>query len=908
MRTTFQSFRSVSRSGRVVTMFYWLRILLLALMLTASANVCSAATAESRAFDKAAAKFTHGMWEFAAQDFGAFVTNFPTSFRVPEAILFQAEALIKNRNFEEGINLLSANRHRAGELGDLYLYWIAQGHLGQTNYEAAAQTFATLLEQFPESTNRMEAIVARASAFARQERWSKVTELLGATNSLFRSMAATNTSDWVPRGFLLLGEAQLLEGKPHEAEEAIAGLDLSKLKNDFLWQRWHLQTRIKLAENKIDDARAAATNLLAAAEASGNGRLRGETYSLIGSIFERTKSFDRAIGWYEQNLTNSVPVEQQRLALLKIAELSLSQMSSQAPGASQNQAADAVRRLERYQRDYPNSPAGDTVLLTLGELHLKQAVTSLEIATNQLSMALAQFDALLRDHPNSSLAGKALLGRGWCLWYAGDMVAAEAAFGAAIGKLPVSESQAVARFKLGDSYFNAKDFDRAFESYRELVATYETTPDIRPALLEQALYQATRAALAVTNLTGAAEAMEKLLDWYPNGLMGDRVLFLVAEGYARHSRPAAARELFERFENYFGPTNALLPQVRLAISRTYEREGNWSAAISNYNAWITTFPDHPQLAEAKFARAWDLAMSGADTNALAAFTSFVSDFPEHELAPRAKWWIGDYYFRQGNNPKAEENYPWTTNYANSELYFPAHLRAGMAAMARISYKDAISYFTALMKSTDPRCTEELRIKGALAAGDAYMARNEPGSTNRLSDLEEAAECFRFVIKTYPGRPEVPHAWGRLGDCFKEMASANPKNYERAIEAYNKVLTATNASTGTWRQAKVALGVVAEARAEKRQGPEQQELLKEALRQYSDAFFGETLRRNQADDLFWYQKAGMETAQLAERLGENAQAAEVYRTLLKIPNLSTAVQTTINRRLLKVREQTASAKP
>ena len=53
---------------------------------------------------------------------------------------------------------------------------------------------------------------------------------------------------------------------------------------------------------------------------------------------------------------------------------------------------------------------------------------------------------------------------------------------------------------------------------------------------------------------------------------------------------------------------------------------------------------------------------------------------------------------------------------------------------------------------------------------------------------------------------------------------------------------------------------------------------------------------------------METAQLAEKLGEMAQAAEVYRTLLKVPNLSPAVQTTLNRRLLKIREQSAALKP
>lgn len=872
----------------VQSVMAWRRYMLLFLVCAGVMPLRAASgNAENNAFNSAARKFNNELWSLAAQDFSVFVTNFPTSFRVPEAVLFQAQALVKDRRYTAAVDVLKANQHRALELGDLYLYWIAHAHMGNSNFPAAAGAFAELIQQFPESTNCLEAVIGQATALARMEAWPDVTGLLNSTNQPFRIEAHWNTNAWMARGWILLGEAELKLGRPEHAAEAVGRLNQLNLTPEAAWRRLHLQTRIDLTSGRMDEARTAATNLLPLAQQAGSPALRAETFELLGGIFERMKRVEDAVACYEQNLTNGVPVEHQRTALFKITELS--------------RPADAVRRLEQFRRDFPQSQASDGVLLALGELQLKQAATGAEVQTNLLLQAQTHFDLLLTNFPGSSLAGKAWLGKGWCLWYSTNYPAAGAAFRNAMERLPLPEDQAVARFKLADTFFSAGQLQPALQAYQDVVNTYAAVPEVKHGLLEQALYQAVRAAVALTNLPAATNALHQLLEWYPDGLMGDRCLFLVAEGFAQNNEPVRARELLIEFEERFADAGSpLLPQVGMAVSRTYEREGNWAAAITNYDAWIASYTNHPQVPEVQFARAWDTAMAGSETNALELFDQFVRKYPGHDLAPRARWWIGDYFFKQGNYGKAEENYPYTTNYAGSDLFFLAHLRAGAAAMARLSYKDAISYFTNVI--ANPRSPNDLKVKAAIAAGDACMARNEAGASNRIADLEEAAGYFNLVLKSFPTNAQAPLAWGRLGDCFKEMGLQNPRAYDRAVEAYNKVITAETATTGMRRQAKIGIGIIAEARAEGKGGAEQHALREEALAHYADAFEFEEIRRDEANDAFWYQKAGLETARMAELLGKWPQAVNIYRSLQATPNLPPAVHATLERRRLRALEQ------
>ena len=226
--------------------------------------------------------------------------------------------------------------------------------------------------------------------------------------------------------------------------------------------------------------------------------------------------------------------------------------------------------------------------------------------------------------------------------------------------------------------------------------------------------------------------------------------------------------------------------------------------------------------------------------------------------------------------------------------------AGRAAMARTDYKGAIGYFSDLFNNAG--CPSDLKVQAMFAAADAYVSRTDAGATNRPVDLKEAVNLLKAIADSGTNAQSI-RASGRLGYCYQELGS-----FDEAAEAYRKVISSPLATLGAQRQARVGLGIIAEKKAEGKSGPEQQALLKEALSNYVDAFtFERELRNGEQNDSFWLQKAGLESARLAEALGEWPQAINLYSELQNTKDLSAAMRSTLDKKIAKAREHMVSVK-
>jgi TolA-binding protein len=878
-------------------MGYWCRWLLMLVTLIGGGNrLVAASAAENRAFNAAGKAFNLGAWEYADTKYAEFVQKYPKSARLPEAILLQAESQYHLDRPDNVLSLLSTNLNRAGRFQDEYLYLMAQAQFRNSNYLAAAETFARVIQDFPDSAKRLAASVGQATAFTRLKEWSLALELLEMTNGVFQQSArSTPTNAWVTQGFLVAGEAHLARRDYDAVEPALSFLDRPGLTPELSWRREYLLGRLQLGRGQTAQALQTATNLLALADVPPlPPRLTAESRAFQAAVFEEMNLPTNAIAAYEANLATNAPVDQQRQALLKIAELKLALDRPENP-------PEAIKTLEQYLEQHPASPAADMAVLAMGELRLKQAVTAagtnagaltpagLAAVTNFLAQAVNRFDLLTNTFPNSPLVGKALLNKGWCFWQAGelgrsqglgstaDFARSHDAFQLAVAKLPFSEDQAVARFKWADAQFELNDWAGALTNYEFLVTNYVSRPEVKPHLIESALYQIVLVALT-NDLAAATRAMHRILDWYPDGFAGPHCLLLVGQGMTQQSDPAGARALFTEFETRF-PGSPLLPLVRLAVARSFEQENNWDAAVRQYADWIGTFTNHEELARAEFCRARDCFKAGQETNALALFTNFVARFPSNELARQTQWWIGGYYFNLPDFQNAEKNYQLVytqlTNLPPSELTYQAQMMAGRAAMARLGYSDAIrDYFMPLAANTN--CSPGLRDEAVFAWGDALVSRD---STNKFADFRDAVVVFSQIAPT--NILGVP-ALGRIGDCrlqLAALAATNAGYYADAANAYRQVLLAPLASASARSQAKVALGRVAEGLAGLKTGEEQSALLQQAFDQYLDVFLYEnSLREDEQADPFWVKESGLKAARLAEKLQRWPEAVKIYEQL------------------------------
>jgi TolA-binding protein len=853
-------------------MIHFGRWLLIVLML--GEQVLFAATsAERRAFDAGVRPFNNADWVRADKYFGVFIQRFPNSEFFSDAVLAQAQARYQMGSYAGVIELLSAHPKTAtnGE----YFYWMGAAHFHNTNYPAAAAAFGRLAKEFPDSPRRLEAAVGEATAHAKLGAWSRITELIQQTNSAFQQAARqARTNELIARGYLLLGEAQLEQKDYAGASATLQPLMTQKARPEINWRFAYLQCRLQLAEGQVTNALLGMTNLIELAQLTGDAELQSETTVLHANILENLERFDDAIAVYRKNLTPATPANQQSYAILRITDLKL----------RQNKSGEAAQLLEQYLDQQPAPGAADQALLALGELQLTQYSAPTNNAVGLLRQALDRFDTLLNTYSNSPLAGKALLNRGWCLWEDKKYAESKMAFQLATERLPFSRDQAVARFKLADSLFMLKDYSAAITNYHILVNQYASDPEAREHLLEGALYQTVRAALDVTNLPIATEAMLKIWAWYPTGSAGDHCLLLVGNELAQSRDTAGARKLYADYEN-LSTARDLLPDLHLAVARTYELDGDWPAAITNYEAWISAYTNRADLLPlAEFYRAHATSKAGQVTNALTLFTNFVARFPTNELTPRAQWWIGDHYFEQRNYQEAERNYQVIRN---AEMMDQAQRMAGLAALAYLNYKDAIVYFTNLASKS--KCPLPIRIQAAFAAGEAYMNRTDASAQSRGHDLDDAIGWFSYVTN-YAANPQAIRAMGRIGDCQKEL-----EHYDKAREAYQQVIVFSNAPVDLRSQAKIGLGIVAEKQAALKSGAEQTNLLLVARGHYQDVFYENNLRDGEKSDPYSVKEAGRNAGRLFENLNDWLQAYCIYTNLSTLfPSVRAELEPKISR--------------
>jgi TolA-binding protein len=837
-------------------------------------RISAATTREERAFTIAANAFRDGMWSRAEVEFAQFAEKYPKSKRVAEAVLMEAEADFNQGKFLQAAELLAMRKLQAGDLADQYVYWLGEAQFQNADYAAAAETFSRLARDFKNSSWRLNAAVNEAVARGELGQWPQVSALLQEPAGTFQQAAKANpTNELVVRGQLLLAEALLKQNKLDEAAAVLHSFDSQQLKPELDWQRTLLLCHVQLAGGDANTALVSTTNLIQLADLTGQNGLRAESVIEQAGVLERLGRTTEAMAVYQKNLsTTNMPVEWQRRAILKIAELA----------AAQGKFSEAEQSLQNFLAQFPNSPSADIALLTLGELHFKNYVASRNagaVATNDLQEAQARFNQFLGAHMNSPLAGKAYLDRGWCFWIAGKIPESLEAFGTAAKKLPPSVDLAVARFKTGDALFAQKKYAGARDNYRMVVNDFTNFPVVGETLGAQVSYQMLRVCLELKDVAGASNALARILKVYPTSDLADNSVLLVGEGLTDMQQPAEARALFQKFEERF-PSSPLRPEVELALARTYEREGNWPVAIGVYDDWVGHFATNTLLLpQVEYTRAWANFQAGRETNAFQLFTNFIAQFPSNDLAPIAQWWVGDHFFRAGDFADAEKNYKHVfQNWPESNLAYPAKMMAGRAAMGRFGYSDAIDYFTSL--TSDTNCPPDLDAQALFAYGGALMRKESPDTNNPLANFEQAIRVFKAICQSYPQTEQAALAWGEIGDCDLQLAG-QPQGahfYDDATNAYVQVINSPLAGAAARSQAQVGIGLVFEKRAAQVTGQDQTALLQLALQNYLDVLYGKNLRDGEPADPFWVKRAGLQAANVTETLGEWPQAVNVYRRL------------------------------
>lgn len=813
-------------------------LLILWLLVLGGGPLLAASTREERALNAAQLTFNDRIFDRAETELAQFMKSYPKSASLPAAALLLAQAQFKQEKYAQALQSLATYRDNAGALADKFVYWTGEAQFKTNGFAPAAESFAAVLKNFPESSLRLTAAVEAAAAWEKTGDWQKISVLLGDTGGVFQRVAQTNAgSEQIINGQLLLARALSAQKDFTASTDVLEGLAAQKLQPDQRWKKDSLLFVNKMATSETAAAMALTTNLLELARSETNSDWQADASAKRGAALEAMGLNAEASATLKENLSTNAPVEKQREAILKIAALA----------AAQKDFTGAETNLEKFLKMAADIPVAELVRLTLGELHLKDFA-----ATNHLASAQAQFDRLLNDSPASSLAGKAYLGRGWVFWLGEKYEPALADFKSAVARLPVTNDLAVAIFKAADTEMLLKKFAAARDDYKLLLQKFASSPSVINSLGDRALYQIVRANLELKDRAGAEAALQELLALFPKTGVAENSLLLTAESFSDFSSPAAARELLRKFAENFS-ASPLRAQSAFVLAQTFDREKNWPAAVTNYDEWLKIFPTNSLLPQVAYAQAWANFQAGRETNAFLLFSNFVAQFPASTNAPLAQWWVADKLYRDRAFESAEKNYEliyqndaWKT----SPLYFKAQLMAGRAAMGRQGYTDAEAHLVPLINASP--LPSDLGVQARFAYGAVLLQKPSTDTNNPLANISTATQIYDQVFKAYPTNEVGLRARGEMANCARMLG-----DFSVATNAYLQVANSTFADAAMRAQARVGLAVTYETMAANLPPDQRKPFFDLAKNAYLDVVDNATNpTREEAQDERWVKIAGL----------------------------------------------------
>jgi len=834
--------------------------LIIAIAFLAQAGWLSAATpTEEIAFNAAVKAFEDQFYDRAEEQFSDFASLYPDSDLFQNAKGFALRARAHN---------LAEKKEHAG----------------------AAKTFRQLRLDFPNSPNHLEYVVGEAWNEYFQSNLETVITLLGKPKGPFRLAATIRPNDPIAlpllvSGQLLLAQAYVDQGEFTKAEEVLTSVTDWDLRTEFSWRRRMIITQLQLASGELEMALQNVDALMDLANSTENRIWIAESAAIYGELLIADDQPEAAIVKYQKNLAPGTPPGRHREAWFKIIELNL----------EQRDAKSVIELLNQFITQAGNDESLDVALLTLGELNLKryyeEDIKPEQIpgegkasAIDYLNESRVQLERLIKEFPSSPLLPKAQYHLGWCYWENSESQASVDAFRQAAEQLPKGDFAAKARFKLADGYYVLGQYQEALDNYKLLIESYENVNKIKETFLDQVLYQIVRASVEADDVDSALIAIDKLIAYYPDTLLGNKSRLLLGQHMIHIDKASRAREvLFEMIENF--TEFPLKAEVDYAIAYSYELEGDWPKATLFYRTWIEDYPEHGNQPRASYALAWCTSQQGKNPEALELFRDFIKKNGDHELAYLARMWLGNYHFNLQNFESAERQYTVimrSTPPNPPYLRHPAALMAGRASFRLNQFKKAVKHLKLLRGDIkeDESVSSNFKARVALNLGDAFFEQGKSESPAQAETIEDAILSFSNVGALHPDSRLAAIAWGRYGD-----ASYFLKEYPDAIDAYEKVIGLPEADITIRSQAEVALGMVLERQAEapsKEAGaPDAISLIESALQHYLNVVYLKNLRADELPDPFWLEEAGIKAGNLVEAKQDIETGVKLYQRLAEL---------------------------
>jgi hypothetical protein len=723
------------------------------------------------------------------------------------------EAMVAANQNADAFNLLADPRLRQSPPAN---FWHAQ-LLAKTHHEAEALAFYRQIAGDNNSTFRLEAKLGAAEML---RALGRTDEALQTFSELFRD------PKWSVRAQLRAAELYL-----DKSDAVNAGRLLEKVQPSTTSEkkeRHFLRGRLEVALHRPDRAITIFESLLKNPEGAAHETLTAALFALADAHLQlkTPENGDDALENFIEHRPSDVDLAR---VFAKLDEL---YRAERKPSRAE---------LDRWTRD-PVEPRRAFAQWYLARFDLR---------LGRRDRALEYFNALRRTHPQLPVLASAFL-------EVAQLEVEERHFDEALAILNEArtlrpEPAVLDRVNLlaAQIQYRAKHFDAATTGFDQIA--HSDSPLASLAMFNAALSWLQKGD-ELRFLADAGEFGNKTKDEKSRAdLQLEAGLMESAKGDSRASD--SLRTFLREFPTAERASEAWVALAELAFHATPPRPDEARKDLARAGE---SKPTPSAQERADYLAIWlEDATAGGEAKVIALAKKFIQEHESSGLVASVRMKLGEVYYRSEDFANAETQFELLAeqnsggSFTERALFFAGE--AAMASMAGQSLDRAIVLFDRVVQ-----------LNGELK----WAARNEQAVIERkLGKLQDALVLYDEVLNGTARPAEKREAICGKGDIFFEMAASDPQNYQRAIEAYDK-LAADRDAPAHWRdQALFKKGLC---------------LVKKADPVGAIASFyivlDEGIRPDRPNEFFWFYKAGFNAGQLLEADAKWESAAAVYEKL------------------------------
>jgi len=793
----------------------------------------------------------------AIQMYKKFLGEFPNSTLASSAHVRIGECAFYAKDYRHAIEELTHSRlliHDSTEGGEAD-YLIADAFYQLADYPTAEIHFTTFVASHPDHRLTREASYSLGWTLLKQGK-------LDSARAIFGEIAG-GTDDLAYASLFRRGVLEKLLGAKEKASqtflEVFARDSAGESSDNALYEQAQIlyeQQNYAQALRLFDQVVESFPQSDVAGEAL---RMAGECLVVSQQYAPAKVRFSRALG------AKDIPFDTKVAATFQQAWCSF----------KQKDYSGAVQQFDDFIRQFAAHPKTAEAHFFIGES---------EYARGRFGEAIKSYQQVATT---SDKKPDALYGIGWSNFKNNEFEAAIDAFEQFIATHPKHPLSFDARLRLGDCYYNLKDFTKAAASFRTTLRMFPDT-----AATDYACYQAGQSLFRAGDVSGAFLQFEELPKKFPHSALADDAQYALGWiNFQRKDYNEAIKEFQTTARNFPNSDNA--PRALYSLGDCYYNLKQLVAAEKSYREVLNRFPESKYVADAVTGIQYCLVAQGNQAQALKVIDDFLKEHPTSGASEDLTVRKIELYFNQRDYAAAADACRMF------ERQFPGSKQLALATMwlarcyqAEENTTEAAQTFS--RAAANAGASELLRANAYLEAVSAYEKLQVADKViELLEEGERKLHDENLVARLHLRHGEYFFRRTKIGEALGQFSSviALAKLSEEADRARISS-AAIKIQFQDYGAARSLAGRVATSRTDAL-GAEAQVVLGRCLLAEKDFAQAVTafLRVQYVFRAYesWVGESYLGLGEVYESQGDRGKAREVYRAATKLKNQKAIVQ-------------------